>query len=268
MLARRATPPDSFATVQRMQVTVLGSGTAIPVPDRFPAGYLVAIDDCVTLVDCGPGTLRRLAQTGVGLHRVGAVLLTHYHTDHCADVAALLFALRSPHFAGRAPLTLFGAPGLRRLVDTLTAAWPWLSPRGYELRLVELLPGAFDLGAARVTAVPIRHTAQSLGYRIETATGSAAFTGDADECDELATLARGVDLFVCDAATPDGHKLDGHLTPGLAAGHAHRAGVRRLVLTHFYPECQGHDLAAAARAAFAGDVVLAEDLMVLHTDRR
>ena len=92
-----------------MQVTVLGSGTAIPVPGRFPAGYLVEIPDTVAMVDCGPGTLRRLAMSGVGLDRLDALLLTHYHTDHCADVAALLFALRSPHFAGRRPLRVFGA---------------------------------------------------------------------------------------------------------------------------------------------------------------
>ena len=52
------------------------------------------------LVDCGPGALRRLAQAGVGLHAVDAVLLTHYHTDHCADLAALLFALHGKTYAG------------------------------------------------------------------------------------------------------------------------------------------------------------------------
>ena len=251
-----------------MQVTVLGSGTAIPVPSRFPAGYLVEIDDTVTMVDCGPGTLRRLAMAGVGLDRLGTLLLTHYHTDHCADVAALLFALRSPHFAGRPPMRIHGAPGLCRLVEKLTEAWPWLQPRGYELQLVETLPGTFAVGPARVTAVPIRHTAPSLGYRIETGAGTVAFSGDADECDELVELARDADLFVCDAAAPDGQKLDGHLTPGLAGAYAQRAHVRRLVLTHFYPECDGHDLAAMAKARFDGDVTLAEDLMVLPPPRR
>lgn len=73
-------------------------------------------------------------------------------------------------------------------------------------------------------------------------------------------MARGVDLFVCDAATPDGQKLDGHLTPGLAAAHAERAQAKTLVLTHFYPECVGHDLHRMAAARFGGRVVLAADL--------
>ncbi|MBL8727389.1 MAG: ribonuclease Z [Planctomycetes bacterium] len=246
-----------------MQVTVLGSGTAIPVPARFPAGYLLTFDDTVVMVDCGPGTLRRLATAGVPLERLDGVLLTHYHTDHCADLAALLFALRSPHFAGRRPLRLFGAPGLLRLLQKLTEAWPWLEPRGYELRVTELLPGTFALDGAAVTAVPIRHTAQSLGYRITAGAGSVAFSGDADICDELVELARDTDLFVCDCAMPDGAKIDGHLTPALAAQHAERAAARRLLLTHFYPACDGHDLAAAAAAHYRGEVILAEDLMAL-----
>ena len=244
-----------------MQVTVLGSGTAIPVPSRFPAGYLLEVGTGVALVDCGPGTLRRLATVGVPLERLDAVLLTHYHTDHCADVAALLFALRAPRYAGRPPLRLFGAPGLQRLVDKLTEVWPWLEPRGYELQVTELRPGAFAFGGAEVTAVPIPPPAQSLGYRVTDGTGSVAFSGDADTCDELVELARGTDLFVCDCAMPDGQKIDGHLTPRLAAEHAERGGARRLLLTHFYPECDGHDLAAAARAVYGGEVGRAEDLM-------
>jgi len=248
-----------------MQLTILGSGTAIPVADRFPAGYLVTTPRQRLVVDLGPGVLRRLAQADVSLREVDAVLLTHYHTDHCADLAAMLFALRSPHFAGRPPLHVHGAPGLRRLVETLTTAWPWLAPRGYELVLHELAPGEFTLGDTTVQALPIRHTAQSLGYRLTTPAGSIAFSGDADTCDELVALAADVDLFVCDAATPDGQKLDGHLTPTLAAEHAERARARHLVLTHFYPECLGHDLATAAAARFHGQVTVARDLQTLRT---
>ena len=246
-----------------MLLTILGSGTAIPVADRFPASYLVAAPRGPLLVDCGPGALRRLAQAGGDVRELAGVLLTHYHTDHCADLAALLFALRSPVYEGRAPLHVYGAPGLCRLVEKLTEAWPWLAPRGYELALHEVTPGRFEAAGATVDAVPIRHTAQSLGYRIGAGGGTIAFSGDADECDELVDLARGADVFVCEAATPDGQKLDGHLTPSLAAGYAARAGCRRLVLTHFYPPCDGVDLRTQAAACFGGEIVLAADLVTM-----
>ena len=74
-------------------------------------------------------------------------------------------------------------------------------------------------------------------------------------------LARGSHLFVCDCAFPDEHREPGHLTPGLAGKAAEAAGAKKLCLTHFYPQCEGHDLAAEARATFSGEIVLAEDLM-------
>ena len=252
-----------------MQLTILGSGTAIPWRDRFPAGYYLEHEGTRLMVDCGPGTLRRLVQAGGDLATLDAVLLTHYHTDHCADVAALLFALRAPRYDGRGPLRLFGAPGLRRLVATLTEAWPWLAPRGYELELVEFAgrePGSHApvaIGSFEGAAIPIRHTAASLGYRLRTDAGTIALSGDADECDALVDLARDVDLFVCDCAAPDGAKLDGHLTPSLAGRYAAAAGARTLILTHFYPECEGHDLGGMAASVFGGRVILAEDLMAL-----
>jgi ribonuclease BN (tRNA processing enzyme) len=46
-----------------MHLTILGSGTAIPVADRFPASYLVAAPGGPLLVDCGPGASPRPAAT-------------------------------------------------------------------------------------------------------------------------------------------------------------------------------------------------------------
>jgi ribonuclease BN (tRNA processing enzyme) len=138
-----------------LTLTVLGSGTAIPRFDRFPAGYLVQGGGHALLVDCGPGVLRRLAQTGVGLDALDGVCLTHFHPDHCADVAALLFALRNRAYHGRKPLQVWAAPGLCEWLALLTAAWPWLSARAadYALELRELDPGT--TASARFESAPI-----------------------------------------------------------------------------------------------------------------
>ena len=245
-----------------MRVTVLGSGTAVPRADRFPAGYLVQHGGRDVCIDLGPGVLRRYAQCGRDLGDLDAVLFTHYHTDHCADLAALLFALRNPAYAGRPPLHVFGSPGLRALVAHLTAGWPWLAPRDYVLHLEEIGPGIHSIADLTVEAIAIEHTQESLGYRITAPDGAiAAFTGDAIACDALVPLARDADLFICDSAFPTAAPGPGHMTPTEAGRAATAAGCRRLVLTHFYPECDGHDLVAEARAEFAGEVVMAEDLM-------
>lgn len=246
-----------------MRVTILGSGTAVPVRGRFPSGALVQSGDTNVMVDIGPGVLRRLAEIEVGLEQVHAVLLTHFHTDHTADLPALLFGLRNPRYAGRGPLRVLAAEGLDEFLQHLTRAWPWLKPVDYELRVEQVEPQKrFDLGALKVTGVPIRHTSASLAYRIEDSDGAVvAFSGDADECDGLVEVSRNADLFVCDSAFPDAHRTAGHLTPSLAGRAAEAAGVRKLCLTHFYPECEGHDLLGEARGTFNGEVVLAQDLL-------
>jgi ribonuclease Z len=54
------------------------------------------------------------------------------------------------------------------------------------------------------------------------------------------------------------------MTPAEAGRAAAAAGVHTLVPTHFYPECEGHDLEAEARAEFGGQVVLARDLLAFE----
>ena len=245
-----------------MKVTILGSGTAVPVPDRFPSGVLVVAEDEVILVDLGPGVLRQLAKVGYGPDQVTAVLLTHYHTDHTADLAALLFALRHPRFATRPTLKILRNTGLHDLLDHLTKAWPWLEPRGYPLEILEIGPGSFPLGQLKVTAVDIQHTPASLGYRLEDTAGRCvALSGDAEDCHGLSHVAEDADLFICEAASPDGQKIPGHITPSIAGAAAQTARAKTLCLTHFYPECEGADLAGQARQTYDGTVVLAEDLM-------
>ena len=69
-------------------------------------------------------------------------------------------------------------------------------------------------------------------------------------------------MLVCEASFPEWGKVPGHMVPSEAAEMARRAGARRLLLTHFYPECDEVDMAAPARAVFPGPVSLAEDGMV------
>jgi len=90
----------AHAWADAARLIVLGSGTAVPRADRASSCYLV--DDGaghVLLVDLGPGALHRAAAAGCALPDIDAVLLTHVHPDHCADLVALQFALRNPNVA-------------------------------------------------------------------------------------------------------------------------------------------------------------------------
>jgi ribonuclease BN (tRNA processing enzyme) len=246
------------------RLIVLGSGTAVPRADRATSCYLV--DDgagTVLLVDCGPGALHRAAAHGYGLPRIDAVLVTHVHPDHCADLVAACFALRNPGLPRRArPLLVVGHPAVALLLARLRNAWPgWLGLSERQLVLQSVGPGPVPLpGRTSVTAHRVAHHESSLGYRLGLPDGfQLAFSGDATEGEALHELGRDADLFVLEAAGPDSQPIPGHLTPRRAARAAAACGARGLLLTHFYPAVLGTPIEAAARETFEGRLTLAED---------
>ncbi len=247
-----------------MRVTILGSGTALPSATRFPAAVIVEAGNEVVLVDVGPGVGRRLAAAGVSVADVSTILLTHYHPDHSAGLVEFLFALRSPELDRTRPLKIRGGEGLLRLLAGLRAVWPrWLESRGDPFDEAELQPGHLQLHGVKVIATAVDHVQESLAYRLEeTATGaSVCVSGDVDSTSALIDAARDIDLLVCEAPYAHDQAHRRHLSGRMAGEAALAAGVRTLCLTHLYPGSPVAQIEAEARAAFGGDVVMAEDLL-------
>ncbi len=247
-----------------MEMIVLGSGTAVPHPKRGSAGYLVCGGSGAILIDVGLGTLQKLAKLGISLSVPNAAAFTHLHLDHTAELAPLLFALRYSGIGRTKTLTLCGAPGFREFYDGLRRMYgAWVEPVDYTLEIEEIGRGPVSIGGFMLWAFPVSHTPQSVAYRVEDPSDgkSIAFSGDTDVCEGLVEAARGADLAVFESSFPDGHKVVGHLTPGEAGEIASRSKAKRLLLTHFYPECEGEDIFVQCRNHYAGEILLAEDLL-------
>jgi ribonuclease BN (tRNA processing enzyme) len=220
------------------------------------SGYLLRHDDTAVLVDCGPGTAVSLARTG-WLERLDAVVITHEHADHAADVIGLAYARRFPEPLPRIPLLAPpSALAVLRHLDDLFAV-PTLP------QMAHTIQGSFELGALgmdgvpapvarqlRVASYPARHAVPSAALRFSSPQQTVAFSSDTGACDALIEAASNADLFLCEATylAASAAELDrhGHLTPELAADAASRAGVRQLVLTHLARAC---DATAAVTAA-------------------
>ncbi len=249
-----------------MECVVLGSGTAVPHPRRGSAGNLVRHAGCTVLVDTGLGTLQKLAVLGISLAEPDAVAFTHLHLDHTAELAPLLFSLKNAGIGRRKELTLLGAPGFRDFYDRLRRAYgPWVEAGDYPLVIEEISGRPVSLGSLVLSAVPVSHTPQSVAYRLEEpeAGKAIAFSGDTDVCAGLVAAARSVDVAVFECSFPNERKVEGHLTPREAGEVAAAARVKRLVLTHFYPECEGADILGQCRETYSGEIILAEDLLRL-----
>jgi ribonuclease BN (tRNA processing enzyme) len=237
------------------------------MPDRGAAGYLVIAGDERMMLDCGPGSTRKLAQAGCALNDLDRVMVSHFHTDHVNDLAAVIFGSRIPGHLRTRPLELVGPVGLKNHYEKLVGVYgKWIVPEEFELKIFEMdasltLEASIDFKYSRAKALAVAHSHPSIGYRIETEAGAIVYSGDTDYCDSIIELCKDAALAVLECSSPDEEKIQGHLTPGLAGKIASAANVKHLVLTHFYPVCYGADILGQCRRAYQGEITLAEDLM-------
>ena len=251
-----------------MKLVVLGSGTGLPTPGRGPAGYLVEAGGSWMAWDCGSGTLHRLVENGYDWKRIDDVFLTHLHPDHCADLVALLFANNwEPERRALHPMRVVGPKGVRAFVAGLYALYPGLSWKGFAPLVDEWEDGGGKDGPSwRVSGAPVDHAdLEAMALRIECEGRVLVYSGDTGETDRIVAAARGAHTLLVECSFPDEVTgIRSHLTAGGAGRVAAAAGVQRVVLTHFYPECNGVDLRAQCAATFDGDIVLAHDGLELE----
>jgi len=271
-----------------IQVTLLGTGSPIPNPDRAGPSSLVRAGGATLLVDCGRGVVMRLAGAGLFPVNLSAVLLTHLHSDHISDLNDVV----TTHWVMTTepvPLHVFGPPGTQQVIDGLLAMLA--ADQGYRLAHHEDLTypptvavhevepgGTLDVGGARVVigATDHRPVTPTVGYRFEHDGASAVLAGDTVPCAGLDQLAAGADIYVQTVIRADLVRnlpnrriqdiLDYHSTVEQAAQTATRAGVKKLVLTHYVPAMmpgQEDEWRALAAAHFTGEIVLGNDLMTI-----
>ena len=250
-----------------MHLIILGSGTSIPLRDRGSPALVLLVGDSPVLFDMGPGTLRQLTRVGLSCERIERVFLTHFHPDHTADLIHFLFASMNPDvLKRRLPFVIAGPAGVAGFIKRLQDAYPgWLTlPSGVmSIEEIDPLPRQeLDCGGFTVVSSPTNHTVNSLAYRVEVPGGKTfVYSGDTGFCDEVVDLARGADLLVLESSFPEGEEVEGHLSPYLAGRMAALAGVKRLVLTHFYPQCLENETASQCRKSYDGELVLGRDLL-------
>ena len=251
-----------------MRLTVLGSGTLVPHPERGTPGFLVTAGEKnreeKLLFDGGSGTLYRLARAGEDWREISNLFYTHYHPDHTLDLVSFLFACNyAPGAERKTPLRVYGPAGLKEFYRRVSRAWPSVVPIKYSLELRELEPGAVveGKGGWRVEPARMDHgDSGGLAYRISCEGKALTLSGDTQYCGELVRLARGADLLVCECSADESRRVEGHLNPEGVARVARESGVARVLLTHVYPPLDPEIIAGQCAALCAAQVSAAADL--------
>ena len=279
-----------------IEITLLGTGSPAPDPDRAGPATLVRASEQIFLVDCGRGVLQRLAAVGVGPSGLTALLLTHLHSDHIADLGDLIISGWITNFGTPKPLVIIGPPGTKTVVDATLVAFG--SDIGYriahhadlnappEVQVHEYTEGQVwgnkaseatgnVLAGVTIRVAPTDHrpVEPTIAFRVEYEGASVVLAGDGVPCNSLDALASGAGALVHTvirkdivALSPNQRVrdiLDYHSSVEEAAATAARAGVGTLVLTHYVPAIapgQEDEWRALAATQFSRQIELGDDL--------
>jgi ribonuclease BN (tRNA processing enzyme) len=240
-----------------LTLTVLGTASPHPRPDRPCSGYLLRGGGAEVWVDAGPGTFAEL-QRHTDPARLTAVWISHLHADHCADLLSAVYGLAYGGLTPPVPVTVYAPAGCAQRLA------------GFFGRPdADFLKGILDFrtlhdghrahhGDLVLTARAVDHDVEAYGLRAEAGGRVLAYSGDSGPCPSLTELARDADLFLCEADIDEhreGEQI--HLTPEDAGTTARRAGARELLVTHVGPTLTPEEATARAASAFGGPTATA-----------
>ena len=247
-----------------MEITILGSGTSIPSNKRSSPSILVNIDSHNILLDTGAGSLRQLKKTNTSLNQIDTIIYSHFHIDHISDMLPFIFSSKYNHEEPRmTDLKIMGPIGLEKLYnDLILAHGSQIIPNRFKINWIETDEGKFKFNDYQINTCKVMHTDNSIAIKLTDPNGkTAVYSGDTDFCPEIIELSKNCDLLILECSFPDNLKVKGHLTPSEAGRIASEASAKKLLLTHFYPQCDSADILTPVKKCYNGEILTAEDLL-------
>lgn len=261
---------DALLSDDALRVAVCGSGSPLPNPNAAQACYAVIAGGRIFLFDAGAKSFEVITSWRIPLRKIGAVFLTHFHSDHIADIPAVMLG---SWVDGRpAPLQIYGGPGVERVVNGFNEAYAlddsyrsahhglgFLKPElgVLEARVIAGADGgpllgtqstvAYDQDGVKITAFAVDHKpiVPAYGYRIDYKGRSIVISGDTYKTASIALMSQGADLLIHEA-------MDKEIV-GMMRDTALRAGRERIAkIFNDIPDYHATPLDAAQSAQEAG----------------
>jgi ribonuclease Z len=264
-----------------IEVTFLGTGSAMPPRDRGNTAFTVRTENLLFLADAGPSVFGDLQRAGIEPSSIDAVFLSHGHADHILGFPQL--ALLQKFSPKDPPLRIYCTAAVREAISTvITLTFPEVTDGLSEFNWIELAEGPrqhhdltddIQLTTELVFGPPYMPV---LGLRLDFFDKgvSLAFSSDTAPSDIVASLAHNCDLLIHEASfsailQPEtSPELIFHSDARQAGQIAARAGAKRLALVHLSRLHGNHRRVLTAEAAenFKGLILVPDDGDVIQLD--
>jgi ribonuclease BN (tRNA processing enzyme) len=253
-----------------MKLTILGSGTSVPHPERASAAHWLQTPGGTLLLDISADAPHRMAQESLDWTNLDAIWISHFHLDHMGGLPTFLFGTKwAPQTQSRTrPLRIFGPEGLRKIVETIDESNDYgLLKQPFPVDIVEVTARAnFEiLPGVTATTLKTPHTKESLALALKDADSKLfVYTSDTGFSEDLEPFAKHAALLLMECSFRRNKPVQKHLELADAMRLAHECAPEKLVLTHLYPEWDNIDLAAEARPLWPGETIEAKDGLQLE----
>ena len=277
------------------KVTLLGTASPAPRPDRFGPSTLVEAGDQKLLVDAGRGVPIRLRQLNVALGKIDVLLITHYHSDHTSGIPDVWLTgwLPAPYARRTTPFHVIGPVGAKALMSNLERAYALdikirledekLPPEGIATFVEEFDKDGvvYEKNGVKVIAFEVNHgpaIRPAVGYRIEYKGHSVVISGDTRYNQNVIKYGTGADVLIHEVGSarpellatsiPVQRIIAHHTTPRDAGMVFSQAKPKMAVYTHIVlqsnekiPEPTLDEVVAETRQTYSGPLTVGEDLM-------
>ncbi|MHA2355919.1 MAG: MBL fold metallo-hydrolase [Candidatus Thorarchaeota archaeon] len=150
-----------------MKVSLLGTGTSLPDPERVQSGVLVEAGGHAMLLDIGSGVLQRMTQSGVDLTSIDHVFISHFHIDHCSDFLPFCQSLWLLDYDKT--LELYAPPRMKEWSRGIyDIAFPYLREKLLVEKRILKEKDVVHLGPVTIATAPTTHsTLESRAFKVE-----------------------------------------------------------------------------------------------------
>jgi len=182
------------------EVTILGSGAAVPTLRRNPTSQYVVCNDRHILIDCGEGTQMQIRNYGIRFQRLTHILISHLHGDHFFGLVGLLSTM---NLMGRDKgITVYGPKELESIIKSQLEIGG--AKLDFDLQFVATDPKnshlIFEDKLIEIHSFPLKHRIPTTGFLIrekakEFNLNSEAIKGSGLKIEHFHLLKKGEDVL-------------------------------------------------------------------------
>lgn len=247
------------------ELIVMPLGTVSPYckNEKNCSGFLIKYGDKNYLFDCGNGVTRNMKMSE-DLKKL-KVFISHLHVDHYGDVLCLAQAILVYNRLGlideKLNIYIPGDDYLNLKKEHIEDYYYLHSLENeYPINIIDYEHLHIYDEDIKVTSIYVPHQVKAHAFRIDTPLGSIVYSGDTGTKNDLREFAKNCDLFICESTflKDETRRFDSHLYTTDAALIAKEANVKKLMLTHFWPEIDKAKYVEEAKTIFQ-DTIFAEE---------